>query len=236
MEAEVEISVIIPTFNEELIIQKTLDAVSRLVNVSEIVVVDGGSTDATISIVENYAGQKKPKLIRSEVHDRSSQLHEGTKHAQHEVFWFVHADTRPVQGCAGKIKSVMKYHTVAGGNFEILFDGDSKWAHFLNRLYPYLRTMDMVFGDSAMFASRAAYEKIGGFRHEYGIFADVDLFKRLRKAGEFVHLPNKVTISQRRFTGRPFAKRMAGWLTLQFLYRLGVPAKTLTKYAVPLKK
>jgi glycosyltransferase involved in cell wall biosynthesis len=38
-----KLSVIIPTFNEELTVQKTLDALSRLVNVDEIIVVDGGS-------------------------------------------------------------------------------------------------------------------------------------------------------------------------------------------------
>lgn len=225
-----EISVIIPTFNEELIIKKTLDALSRLVNVSEVVVVDGGSTDKTLEIIESYAGLKKLKLIKTAEANRSKQLDAGARAAAGDIFWFVHADTRPVQGCGAKIKSVMKYHEVAGGNFEILFDGESRWARFLNRLYPYLRSLDMVYGDSAMFAGRAAYEKVGGFRSAYGTFADVDLFRRLRKAGEFIHLPQTVRISQRRFTDRPFFWPMTGWLALQGLYWLGVPAKTLTKY------
>jgi glycosyltransferase involved in cell wall biosynthesis len=224
-----DISVIIPTFNEELIIKKTLDALSRLVNVSEVVIVDGGSTDQTLEIIEAHTGLKKLTLIKTGEANRSKQLHEGTFHAAGDIFWFVHADTRPMQGCGAKIKSVMKYSKVAGGNFEILFDGDSRWAHFLNRLYPYLRTMDMVYGDSAMFAGREAYEKIGGFRPAYGSFADVDLYRRLRKAGEFIHLAQKVTISQRRFTDRPFLWPMTGWLFMQGLYLIGAPAKTLAK-------
>ena len=230
-----EISVIIPTFNEELIITKTLDALSRLVNVSEVVIVDGGSTDKTVEIIENYQGLKKLTLIKTDGPNRAGQLHEGTLAAAHEIFWFIHADTRPMQGCGKQIKGVMKYHEVTGGNFEILFDGGSRWARFLNRLYPYLRTMDMVYGDSAMFAGREAYNKIGGFRPAYGIFADVDLYKRLRKAGEFVHLPQKVILSPRRFRDRPFFWPMTGWLFLQGLYWLGVPAKTLTRW-VPAKR
>jgi glycosyltransferase involved in cell wall biosynthesis len=226
-----EISVIIPAFNEELIIKKTLDALSRLVNVAEVVIVDGGSTDGTLGIINEYTGLKKLRLVETSEADRSKQLHEGTLHADGDIFWFIHADTRPIQGCGAKIKSVMKYSSVAGGNFEILFDGDTRWAHFLNGLYPYLRTMDLVYGDSAMFARREAYEKIGGFRSAYGSFADVDLYRRLRREGEFVHLAQKVTISQRRFTDRPFFLPMTGWLFLQSLYLIGVPAKWLAKYS-----
>ena len=49
-----QLSVIIPAFNEESTIEKTLDAISRLVNVDEVIIVDGGSSDATISIAEKY--------------------------------------------------------------------------------------------------------------------------------------------------------------------------------------
>ncbi len=227
-----EISVIIPTFNEELIITKTLEALSRLVNVSEVVVVDGGSTDRTVEIIENFPGLKKLNLIKTDIHDRSRQLHEGTLRAAGDIFWFIPADTRPVQGCGAKIKGVMKYSQVAGGNFEILFEGDSRWAHFLNRLYPYLRSLDMVYSDSAMFASREAYEKVGGFR-PYGIFADVDLYRRLRKVGDFIHQSQHVLLSPRRFRDRPFFWTMVGWLFLQGLYWLGIPAKTLAKYSSP---
>jgi glycosyltransferase involved in cell wall biosynthesis len=107
-----EISVIIPTFNEELTIGKTLDALARLVNVDEIIIVDGGSTDKTTEIAENSKRAKKLKIVNFNEANRGKQLHEGTKHASHEIFWFLHADTRPVLGCARQIKALMRYDEI----------------------------------------------------------------------------------------------------------------------------
>src|SRR5438045_2796089 len=101
-----EISVIIPTFNEEQTIYKTLEALSRLQNVSEVVIVDGGSTDKTIEIVEDFKQLKKLRLVKFGIANRGKQLHEGTRHAVGNIFWFMHADTRPVQGSGRQIKAL----------------------------------------------------------------------------------------------------------------------------------
>lgn len=224
-----EISVIIPTLNEELTITKTLDALSRLVNVSEVVVVDGGSTDKTVEIVRNYQGLKALQLIETTVRGRGQQLHEGTKHAKGDIFWFVHADTRPTQGSGRQIKGAMKYREVVGGNFEVIFNGSGRWARFLTWLYPQLRTLRLCYGDSAFFVGRIAYGEVGGFR-DYEIFEDVDLFRRLQKKGRFVHLSQTVTTSSRRFENSNFIWIFMRWSTLQGLYWCGVPPRILGRY------
>ena len=223
------LSVIIPTLNEEKTIAKTLDAISRLVNVDEVVIVDGGSTDGTIRIIEEYGGTKPVRLIRAEKPGRGSQLDEGTRNANGDAFWFLHADTRPVQGSARLIKQYLKRESVAGGNFQILFDGPSRWARFLTWLYPQLRAIGLVYGDSAMFTSRAMYEKAGGFK-DLPLFEDVDLFHRLQKLGEFVTLQKAVTTSSRRFQNKSFPRIFAKWSLFQTLYWAGVPPRVLAKY------
>jgi rSAM/selenodomain-associated transferase 2 len=229
-----EISVIIPTYNEETTVVKALDALERLVNVSEVVVVDGGSTDSTCAIVEEYRGLKPLKLIKLDEPNRGRQLDEGTRHANGDVYWFLHADTRPVQGCARHIKSVLRYSEVIGGNFEIQFDGRSRWARFLTWLYPHLRSIGLVYGDSAFFVSREAYEKIGGFR-PYGVFEDLDLFHRLRRLGRFMHLKQHVVTSSRRFQSRSFLLTFARWSLYQGLYWAGIPPRILARYYFPVR-
>ncbi|MEP7037119.1 MAG: TIGR04283 family arsenosugar biosynthesis glycosyltransferase [Acidobacteriota bacterium] len=223
-----EISVIIPTLNEELTIKKTFDALSRLVNVGEIVIVDGGSVDKTIEIIENYSHKKPFRLIKTNKANRGLQLHEGTKYASGDIFWFLHADTRPVQGCAKQIKQYMRYDEIVGGNFEIVFDGKTRWARFLTWLYPQLRSIGLVYGDSAMFARREIYEKIGGFR-DLPLFEDVDLYKKLRRKGRFMHINLPVTTSSRRFENRSFIWTFTRWSIFQGLYWFGVPPRLLAK-------
>ncbi len=230
-----KLSVIIPTFNEELTIQKTLDALARLVNVDEIIIVDGGSIDKTIEIIGNYSQDKPLKLIKTTEANRGKQLHEGTKHAGGEIFWFLHADTRPMQGSGRQIKSYMRFDEVVGGNFEIIFGGENAWARFLTRLYPNLRIAGLIYGDSAIFVRRKIYEKLGGFK-ALPLFEDLDFVKRLQKKGRFVHINLPVTTSSRRFENRSFFWTFTKWSLFQGLYWIGFPPRILAKFYYPVRK
>ena len=223
-----KISVIVPTFNEESTVEKTLTAISRLINVDEIVVVDGGSTDRTAEKIENFESVKDIKLVILHEASRGLQLHEGTKHATGDIFWFVHADTRPKQGSAGQIKKFMRFDEIVGGHFEIVFSGDRFWARFLAWLYPQLRVLGLTYGDSAFFVRREKYEEIGGFR-PYPLFEDVELYKRLRKKGRFVLIAMPVTTSSRRFDDHSFVWTFTKWSIRQGLYWLGVSPSYLAK-------
>ena len=225
-----EISIVIPTFDEADSIAATLDALRIFGESVELIVVDGGSADATVSIAQNY----KVKILRSR-RGRGIQLQTGANAARGEIFWFVHADTIAAPACVKQIKNALRNKSVVGGNFTIRFGGERFAARFLTRLYPQLRHLGLIYGDSAIFARRDVYEQIGGFK-SYPIFEDLDFVERLKKAGAIITLPAVVETSSRRFEGKSFALTFARWTILQILYWFGFSPETLLKIYFPFRK
>lgn len=223
-----EISIIIPTLNEAERIAATLDALAAFGEDVEIIVVDGGSTDATVSIAENY---RSVKILHSE-RGRGRQLQTGGGAASGEIFWFVHADTIVPPNAVIEIKRALQNPQIVGGNFTIRFDGWRFAAKFLSWLYPKLNLLGLIYGDSAIFVRREVYERIGGFKL-FPIFEDLDFVERLKKTGGIVTLPAVVITSSRRFENKSFLLTFLRWTILQTLYWLGVKPETLVKIYFP---
>lgn len=221
-----EISIIIPTLNEEDSIRETLDSL-QIFDKSEIILVDGGSNDATISIAESY----NIKILHSPL-GRGQQLQIGTNAGKGDILWFVHADTIAPPNAVFEIKKALKDSRVAGGNFTIRFDGERFAARFLTWLYPKLNILGLIYGDSAIFVRREIYQEMGGFK-AFPIFEDLDFIERLRKIGEIVTLPEVVTTSSRRFENKSFILTFLRWTILQILYWLGVSPQKLLKIYFP---
>ena len=222
-----EISIIIPALNESATIKQTLDALRPFINEAEIIVVDGGSRDKTVAIAESNGA----KVLHSP-RGRGKQLQIGGAAAQGNILWFVHADTQPAPNAVFEMKRVLQNERIVGGNYTIYFDGETYAAKFLTWLYPQLNHLGLIYGDSAIFARREVYEKIGGFTN-YPIFEDLDFIERLRREGEIVTLSSTVATSSRRFEGKSFILTFLRWMILQGLYWLGVPPETLLKIYFP---
>jgi rSAM/selenodomain-associated transferase 2 len=220
------VSIIIPALDEERSIGSTLDAAARVRGSVEVIVVDGGSADSTREIARGRGA-----VVLEAERGRGSQMHAGALAARGEALWFVHADTLVPREGAGLILEALGDSRVAGGNFRIRFDGDTRPARFLSWLYPRLRLLGLCYGDSALFARREAYFAAGGFK-PYPVFEDLDLLRGLRRRGGIVEAPASVVTSSRRFEGRSFALTFARWSALQLLYWLGVsPHRLGRRYA-----
>lgn len=216
------LSVVVPALDEAARIGPVLRALLALEGSPEIVVVDGGSRDGTVAAARAFDGVR---VIASE-RGRGAQLHAGALAAHGDVLWFVHADTLAPPDAPRHIAAALADPRTVGGNFGIRFEGPSRAARVLTRIYARLWLLGLRYGDSAYFVRREDYLAAGGFR-PLPIFEDLDLLRRLRRRGRFVRVPAEVVTSSRRFEGRSFALVFLHWTMLQVLFWLGVPAERL---------
>ncbi len=218
------VSIIVPTLNEEGRLAGTLRALQELSGDKEILVADGGSDDRTVEI----AGSFRIRVVRCP-RGRGCQIQAAALEAAGDVLWFVHADTRPESEALEHIERALQSATVAGGNFSLVFEGNHYSARQMTRIYPYLRWLGLSYGDAGIFIKRAVYEAIGGCR-PYPLFEDVDLIRRMRRHGRFVHLDARIFTSARRFSGPRYARVWVLWITLQVFYWLGVSPYRLARW------
>ena len=213
---------IIPTFNEGGNIEEAIDKLKD--TGVEIVVVDGGSTDGTVSVCEK-AGIK---VLRSDP-GRAVQMNTGAMEASGNVLLFLHADTRLPDGFEEEVKQAMAQGSVGGAFlFGTDIDGPSmrlieNMAHF--RTY----RMGIVYGDQAIFSGREAFFRAGTFPDQ-PFMEDYELWKRLKKLGRRSIIPLSVITSARKW------KKYGTWrVTLlhqavMWLYLLGVRPQRLAKW------
>lgn len=224
----VSISIIIPTLNEAATIRDLAASLRRLRGDCEVIVVDGGSEDETVSLV-----RESGFTVIETPRGRGRQMNAGAQAAAGDVLLFLHADTRLPESALAMIEDLLQDDGICGGNFSLVFDGKTRAAWLLTWLYPLLRLGGMCYGDSAIFVRRTVFEHLGGYT-DSPIFEDSDLFRRMRRVGRFVRLPVAVVTSSRRFEGR-FVRTFVLWVAMQMLYWLGVDPDRLNRWYKPLR-
>lgn len=219
------ISVVIPTLDEEARIGPLVrDLVARR-SFHEVLVVDGGSTDATV----RSAHEAGARVILAE-RGRATQLGAGAAAACGDVLLFLHADVRLPHDAEERIRRNLRGAAVAGAfRTRTVNDGARSWIEPLLPLCDLRASRTRLpYGDQALYVWRQAFEAVGGFPVQ-PLFEDLELARRLRRIGRIVVDPEPVQVSGRRFVARPFYF-LAVMNLFPVLYRLGVPVDWLARF------
>lgn len=196
------LSIIIPTLNEEGSIVDAIHSARQSSGI-EIIVADGGSTDATTQLAQEHGA----KVIQCEP-GRSRQLAHGANEASGDTLLFLHADTRLPFGYTKEISRTLSRPAAVAGAFRLAFDRVStplrlvEWGANLRSA-----RRQLPYGDQAIYMRRNTYLEVGGFR-QLDVMEDYDLIWRVRKIGQVRTSRLPAITSARKYTS------MGTWRTV----------------------
>ncbi len=225
------ISVVIPTLNAEADLARCLTAlVPAAVDgvVREVIIADGGSTDATAAIADD-AGATFVQAERG----RGQQLAAGARMAKSQWLLFLHADTVLQPGWEDEALRLMRavdlgHRPDTAAVFRFRLDDSGLTAAWLQTMVA-LRCaiFALPYGDQGLLISRRLYDEIGGFR-PLPLMEDVDMVRRLGRR-RILRLRSAAVTSARRYRQEGYFRRSVRNLTCLGLFFLRVPARFLTR-------
>ncbi len=183
------ISVIIPAYNEEKYLPRTLDSLRTLDRKpDEVIVVDGGSTDNTAALAKKHGA----KVIIVSHRGIGFARQQGLKKATRDIIAFTDADTVVPQDWLVKIEETLSRPTVVGvfGTFRVP-DGWWVYRYYINYIQPWLNQLYYWFHLPMAPGQNIAFIRIvglaaGGFPEDYKIAEDIEMMSRLWKKGRVV--------------------------------------------------
>jgi rSAM/selenodomain-associated transferase 2 len=216
-------SVIVPTLNEEGVLSATLHR-ARQPGVREIIVVDGGSTDATRAIATQFAD-----LVVSTPAGRATQMNAGAERAGGDLLLFLHADTLVPDGFARAALAACALPGIIGGRFDVRLEPSSPLLRLTGELMNWRsRLTGIATGDHAIFVRRDVFEQLGGYAR-IPLMEDIDLSRRMKRSGGIACLRQRVISSSRRWRANGVVRTILLMWSLRALYYCGVSPDRLQR-------
>ncbi len=220
------ISIIIPTYNEEAYIGRTLLHLAKYIPDSEVIVVDGNSEDQTYAIVQNSFPEVL--LFKSPKKGRALQMNLGASKAGGDILFFLHADSYPPVDAVQQIERVFNSLDVVAASFFIRFN-QVGWPYKILSLLSRWNTTFATYGDQGLLIRSRIFKEIGGFR-SIPIFEDLEIQGRLRKKGPFVKISRPIITSPRRFKKKGLLRQLCLNTLLIIAWRMGASPFRLSHF------
>lgn len=219
------LSIIVPVLNEEAGIESTLGALAAMrARGAEVIVGDGGSTDASVTLAAALADK-----VVCAPRGRALQMNAGAAAARGAVLLFLHADTLLPVDADFLVLHGLEGGKHAWGRFDVEITGRSPMLAVVAAMMNWRsRLTGIATGDQAIFVRRDAFFAAGGFPAQ-PLMEDIELSRRLKASSAPLCLSQRVTTSGRRWETRGVWRTIFLMWSLRLRYWLGTGAQTLAK-------
>ena len=219
------ISVIVPVLNEESGIRACLESLLAWGDRLEIIVVDGGSQDATVEIVHSL-----PVGLVTALGGRGAQMNRGAAIAKGEILLFLHSDTQLPQTFITEIEAVLAQPQAIAGAFPLRIDDPRPSLRWIETFVQWRsQYLSLPYGDQAIFLKTSTFQQMGGYA-PLPIMEDYELIQRLKKQGKIYLAQHPVITSSRRW--RKLGVWRTTWINQLMLlgYHLKLDPQTLKQW------
>lgn len=213
-----QLSIIIPTLNEASHIAACIERLLDGGHSGEILIVDGGSTDRTVVIADQYPVE----VFQLKQASRAAQMNHGVAKATGDILYFVHADALPPITYASDIAAALS-DGYPIGRFRFRFDSDK----LLLRINSWFTRFDKPWvsgGDETLFIRKELFEKLGGYNEEWVIMEEYDLVKRAREKEPYKVIQKDVLVSARKYDNNSWMEVQRANLAAFRLFNSGAPS------------
>ncbi|MBI4436309.1 MAG: TIGR04283 family arsenosugar biosynthesis glycosyltransferase [Candidatus Omnitrophica bacterium] len=218
------ISIILPVYNEEPILEKTLRRLNEQKGPYEVIVADGGSQDGGVAIARRYARTlSTPK-------GRAIQMNRAAQEAKGETLLFLHADSWLEGGALEAIEKTMQTQRVIGGCLTQKIESSHPFYRFLEASGSLrAKLLHLFYGDQGIFVRKEIFDKLGGYP-PLPLLEDLGFSQRLRREGRTVILPKRVFTSARRWEKKGKLRTSLCNLAIILLYGFGAKPQKLARF------
>ncbi len=222
------VAVVLPVRNEADILEAVLADLLARHDPLEVIVVDGGSRDATRAIARGFS-PRYPVCVLEASTGRASQMNAGAAATNADILLFLHADARLPPGALDAVRAAIGAGHV-WGRFDVRLDGERiayrviEW--FMNRRSA---ASGIATGDQAIFVRRDVFESAGGYA-PIALMEDIELSRRLKRRGRPARLAGPVITSVRRWERYGVVHTVLHMWELRFLFWLGISPTRLARW------
>lgn len=221
------LSIIVPTLNEGEYLTDLLSFLSSnpAKDQYEVLVVDGGSSDNTVEIAEQF----NVKLLVSDKSCRATQMNLGAKNAVGETLYFVHADIGLVPSFVSDIKLALRQGYLSGC-YSGKFVGP---AHPLLKVNAWFTKFSFSWcrgGDQTLFITKEHFDELGGYNEDFVIMEDYELLDKLLQKKSFKVIKKDISISARKYKYNSYLKVQLVNLKAMNMYKRGESTQKIKDY------